>query len=61
MTNELKCRYCKAPIRHPGCQSHCEHYLKWKEEYDKLKSVEKKQIYIDYLGRPNKKKKGKQF
>ena len=33
---------------------------KQKEEYDKIKATEKKQIYINYIAKPDKKKKGKQ-
>lgn len=49
MVTEPKCRYCKAPIRHPGCQSHCEHYKKWKEEWDKQAEQLKKERWLKSL------------
>ena len=44
--NELKCRYCKPPERHPGCQSHCPHYQEWKKKHDEeMKQLKKEQWY----------------
>lgn len=34
------CKSCDSHI--PGCHSHCEKYKKEREEYDRLKAVERK-------------------
>lgn len=40
MKNRITCcRECVAPKRHPGCQSHCEEYLRQKKLHDEEKEM----------------------
>lgn len=42
------CKDCQK--RCVGCHSKCEDYLKWQEEHNKTKELEKQQIQRDCLG-----------
>ena len=57
MNNNLKCKTCKPPQRHPGCHGTCQDYISWKEEYDKIENQNRKQKWLNGLGKPNYKKK----
>lgn len=44
MSGYFECCYkCKPPKRYPGCHAECPEYLKAKEEWDKVREVERKQ------------------
>lgn len=54
---KLKCQDCKE--RHVGCHSECEHYLKWKEENDKMRDDVHNKKWLEGLGNTPKKKRRK--
>lgn len=56
MTNNLKCKNCKPPIRHPGCHATCQNYLSWKEEHDQEAKAERESKWLSNLGKPIKPK-----
>lgn len=39
--SESPCRYCIAPKRYPGCQSHCEHGIAYKSARDEQNRIER--------------------
>lgn len=39
------CQGCKK--RYPACHDHCESYLKWKAERDKLREEHQKELALD--------------
>ena len=45
-----KCQHCVAPVRHPGCQDHCQYYkeARAKLEADKAKANATKSVK-DYI------------
>ena len=45
------CKGCEAPKRHPGCHSHCEAYLAWKEFNDQCREASRLEAlrYADYV------------
>ena len=46
------CHFCKPPVRHPGCQSHCPHYAEDVAKIQAAKAEEKRQSQEndDYYG-----------
>lgn len=43
-----KCRHCKPPIRHPGCQDHCDNYKEAKARRDADLEKQKAGIQMKY-------------
>ena len=48
-SENLKCKNCKQPERHPGCHSTCEYYIEWKKEHDKIEAEIKKQKWLNNI------------
>lgn len=53
------CHFCKPPVRHPGCQSHCPYYAADKAKCDERNKA-LKAYYVerdDYVAARNRRKK----
>lgn len=48
--NDLRCKDCVAPERHPGCHAECKWYIEWKKEHDKKSEDFKKEQWLKGLG-----------
>lgn len=49
MPQNLKCRECVPPKRHPDCHSDCEDYLKWKKEWEEERKRLKNEHWLKTL------------
>lgn len=56
MTNELKCKTCVPPERHPGCHATCKYYIEWNEQHQKELKEKHKRKWLEGIARPEKPK-----
>ena len=54
MTNELKCKNCKPPVRHVECHFTCEYYIKWNKKHQNDLKIEYRNKWLESISRSGK-------